>query len=399
VNEPPAALRTLRFVERRPRRVRLARRDVAFLLREHHTHLDIRPTGRRGVYRVTPRGYVGVIVAPTCRLVLRPKLPLHNLCHLLDPGLEPPVVTDQAAAEVGLDLLEFLAAQLTHHLAERAAAGLHRTYVEEETHGPALQGRLDVSAQLRAGPAGRDRFHCRREEFTADNPCNQVPKATAEWLLASPWLGEPARARLRTALAAFANVSPVSLTPEVLAAARSDPRAGDYRKLLVLCQLLAEGRQPAASGGEVAAPAFLIDMDRVFECYVTRCLQRCHGDEVVAQPRRLVHPPREGLPGFYVRPDVIVRGPDGGTVVVDAKWKRLRKTPLRPTDIYQVLAHATALGAGQAILVYPGQRDRCWHYPLNHGPRLEIRTLRVVGNREKLDRSGRRLARAIDPER
>jgi hypothetical protein len=390
----PDLPRTIRLVERRPRRVRLARRDIAFLLREHRTHLELLPTGRRGVYRVTARGFAGVIVAPTCRLLLRPKLPLRHLCYLLEPDADPPAVPDFSAADAGFDLLDLLAGHLARLLEERAAAGLHRAYVEEAAQGPALQGRLDVAAQVRAGPAGRDRFHVRRQEFTADNPCNRVPKATAEWLLATPMLAEPTRHRLRAALASFDTVAAEPLTPELFAAALADPRAGDYRALLALCQLLADGRQPEARAGEIPAPAFLFNMDQVFERYLTRGLQRRLGDAVEVQRTVTPHPPAADRPALQMRPDLIVRGP-AGRVIVDAKWKRLRRSPLRPADVYQVLAYAAALGAARAVLVYPGRHDRVWHYPLDRGPALEVRTLRVIGEWPQLERSLGRLARAV----
>src|SRR5207245_2240159 len=111
---------------------------------------------------------------------------------------------------------DFLAARLAQLLTQRAAAGLHRAYAERATHGPFLQGRLDVSAQLRDPHGRKDRVHCRHEEFTADVPCNQVPRATAERVLHSPLLGEAVRADLQRSLAPYAEVSSVPLDPESL---------------------------------------------------------------------------------------------------------------------------------------------------------------------------------------
>src|SRR5579862_3793877 len=81
----PPSDTTVRLRERVPRCVRLAPEDAAFLLTHHRSHLEVMPTTRRHVHRLTALGYVGVIAAPRCRLVLRPKIPLANLFHLLDP--------------------------------------------------------------------------------------------------------------------------------------------------------------------------------------------------------------------------------------------------------------------------------------------------------------------------
>ena len=115
--------RTLVLTERKPRRVRLAPADVEFLLAAHAGRIDLAPTGRRGVYRLTPRGVAGVVAAPTRRLVIRPKIPLQNLFFLLDPDDPAPASRDETAPTPRPDLLDFLAGRLARLLAERSAAG------------------------------------------------------------------------------------------------------------------------------------------------------------------------------------------------------------------------------------------------------------------------------------
>jgi len=65
------------------------------LLAEHRAHVELLPTGRHGYYRLTPTGHVGTIVCPTCRLLIRPKIPLENLFYLLDPAAPVRIVEDQ----------------------------------------------------------------------------------------------------------------------------------------------------------------------------------------------------------------------------------------------------------------------------------------------------------------
>src|SRR5206468_3348385 len=73
----------IRLTERLPRVVRLRRDDLDHLLTHHRGHVDLTPAGERGLYRLTARGFVGVIPTPHRRLVLRPKLPAANVFHLL----------------------------------------------------------------------------------------------------------------------------------------------------------------------------------------------------------------------------------------------------------------------------------------------------------------------------
>ena len=397
MDQPPPR-QTLVLTERTAALCRLSAADVDFLLAEHRAHVEVLPTRRRGRYRLTPAGHVGIIAAPHSRLVIRPKVPVRNLFHLLDPAGPLPAVDDQATVEPGTEALDFLAGRLAWLLAERAAAGLHRAYSERAEQGPFLQGRLDVPAQLRE-PAGRkDRLHSCYEEFSADVPCNQVPRATAELVLRSPLLGDGVRAALRRALQGFAGVSPIPLGPESFQAAQADRLTEPYRPLLDLCRLLADSLAPQESAGAVVCPAFLLDMERVFEQYVTAGVVRAFEDRpgctVAVQPLHRANEPAPGRPDIPMRPDLLVER-RGRRLVVDAKWKRLTRS-LLPPDVYQVLAYATALGARRAVLVYPGQRDRTWVYVLPRSPvSLVVHTLRVAGSRERCRRSLERLGRLL----
>jgi hypothetical protein len=67
---------TLHLTERVPRVYGLTPADVEFLLAEHRTRPRLVPTARPGYYRLTSLGHVGTLVAPHCRLVIQPKVPL-----------------------------------------------------------------------------------------------------------------------------------------------------------------------------------------------------------------------------------------------------------------------------------------------------------------------------------
>jgi predicted component of viral defense system (DUF524 family) len=104
-----------------------------------------------------------------------------------------------------------------------------------------------------------------------------------------------------------------------------------------------------------------------------------------------------GQPDVQMRPDVLILRGEQPRLVVDAKWKRLTKGPLVTADVYQMLAYCAGLGVDRAVLVYPGRRDRCWEYTLARTPvRIEVRTLRVVGDRDACCRSLNRLGDRLD---
>src|SRR4051812_6455397 len=86
--------------------------DVEFLLVSHRPHLEIHPTRTRHEYRLRPRGFVGTILAPHTRLILRPKLPLANLCYLIDGSWPAELQEDQTELTSGSGLVDLLARRL-----------------------------------------------------------------------------------------------------------------------------------------------------------------------------------------------------------------------------------------------------------------------------------------------
>src|SRR5262249_14512321 len=183
-----------------------------------------------------------------------------------------------------------------------------------------------------------------------------------------------------------------------------------YRPLFDLCWLLFEGLRPGEHAGSIRCPAFLLDMERVFERYLTDGIRRACADgplRVAVQPLIAVNESAPRRPDLQMRPDILLlqerpphpqplspetgaRGEEKGSLasalgkgeqpllVVDAKWKRLVRSPLVTEDVYQMLAYCAGLGVRRAVLVYPGRRDRRWggalgRFPLTTGsPTLRV---------------------------
>ncbi|HTU19466.1 MAG TPA: hypothetical protein VMG10_15505 [Gemmataceae bacterium] len=391
--------RTLFLTERLPREVRLAPVDVAFLLEHHRGHLEVLTTGRRDRYRLTALGCAGVVTAPTCRFVIRPKIPLVNVFAMLDPLADVHAEGDSIAPRTGTETLDFLAGQLARRMAEHIAAGLHRAYRECREQGTVLHGRLDLPAQLREAPGRKDQLHSQYDELSADVPCNQAVRTTAESLLASPLLGTEVRAALRQALAGFEGVSSVPLSPRLWEMIASGPIPTEYRRLLDLCRLLADSLTLGDAAGPIPSPSFLLDLERVFERHVTRGVVEAFASSrthtVAVQKTHTVTEPTPYQQDVTMRPDLTIDRVARTLLVVDAKWKRWTGNA-ETSDLYQVLAYGTALGAEVVMLVYPGKRWRCREYRFTHTTlRLRVCSLRVGGTREECLRSVRRLARAL----
>lgn len=388
---------TIHLTERVARVCKLAEGDIEFLLSEHASHLDIRPTHRRGRYMLMSRGYVGTIALPSCRLLIRPKIPLANFFYLLDSENPILLADDQIDAGRATVFLDVLARRLAHLMQEQSARGLHRGYRRRQQQGSFLQGQLDVPSQMRISPARKNVLASEFDDFTVDVPVNQIPRTLAEQLLHLPLLHPVSRDALHGALQAFQEVTPLPMCERTLEEITLDRLNEHYRPLLDLCRLLFEGLSTTGAGGQFTFPAFLINMEQVFERCCTRRLERAVAGSdrfrIKAQFSTAAHVPQPDLPVLTMRPDVVLFDRDRPVLVLDMKWK---SSPFVRSDLYQILSYCAVLGCRRGFLVYPGSHNKMWNYSFRpNSLHVTLRKLRVTGSPDECEQSLRELVQFI----
>jgi 5-methylcytosine-specific restriction enzyme subunit McrC len=377
----------LNLTERRTRLCRLAGDEVRYLVEHHRGAVDLAPTTRRGVWRVSARGVVGVLHTPLRRVVISPKMPISNLLLLLDSAA---TVEDVDGATSGEAVLRLLAGRLAVLMRERSRVGLHRDYRLRNHEGPVLLGALDVAAQMRQPVERRDRLHGRVDEFTVDVECNQLPRAVAGLVVRSGVLDAPAREQLLQAVAGFADVADLALDSLALRLARM-PEPPGYGPLLDLCRVLL-----GVPGGVGERRSLLVSLERLFERFLCRAAEEAVAGRadltVQSQAATTIGDP----PGLLLRPDFTISRAGRPEIIVDAKWKRLPEDGQIPEDIYQALAYASFLGARRAVLVYPGRRRVVRRFvPATHDVCVEVRTVAVSGSEALCRRERQRLQRGL----
>src|SRR3954469_21685384 len=99
-----------------------------------------------GTWLVSATSHVGVIVTPDVELLIRPKVPMHNLFLMLDVGL-PTSAFDRQTFSFGSDRSLLAAiAQLFARSVERAVGnGLIRSYRHESERLQTLRGRINIA--------------------------------------------------------------------------------------------------------------------------------------------------------------------------------------------------------------------------------------------------------------
>ena len=367
--------------------------------------------GRRGL---RARGVVGVIATPGCQLEVLPKIEgagesavddatlRHRLIHMLAVARDIRIDV-RAITQLGWQrdtILELLIRLFCTKLADAVRQGIPQQYIDQEDDLPTLRGRLDVTRQFSTLAVSPQKLACRFDARSPDIALNQVMRAAIGKLarLARALDNQRALRELNFAYADISEVPPAALRWDLIALDRTNTR---WRELISLARLFLRDRHQRTSAGRIDGFALLFEMNILFEEYVGRLLARAlagTGLRVTAQGghRDCLF---EGETGrFRTRPDLIVRRGSQIALIIDTKWKRIRriddpKRGVSQADVYQLMAYGRLYDCPHVMLLYPHhgglQSDALLHrYSIaNPGAHesLFVATLDVTGPHRKIE--------------
>ena len=334
---------------------------------------------RQGL-RVRTRSWVGVVRLPTVEIRVVPKVTgdLLGLVRLIEyaSGLDaltrlPDGATLEASGDSLLELLTLLFVEASERVLRR---GLLSGYVGREDDLPMVRGRILADRQMLERFGQLDRIICRFDELEHDVVENQLLAAALQ--VVSPRvtsIGLQRRiSRLRGVL------EPICVSDQLdLADAQKtltyNRLNAHYETAHQLAWLLLDalGVDDLFAAGETRSFSFLLNMNQLFERFVTRLVEQvlpAARYRVTSQLlfRSVVWNVSSQRPYTNIIPDVVVerRGESDCRVAIDAKYKLYDERGFDPGDIYQTFLYAFALGstASRAVptslLLYPATAEQ-----------------------------------------
>ena len=321
-------------------------------------YLSVEPGEHSGQWRVSAHNYVGSINVAGLQVLVRPKIPLRNLFLLLEVGLRERDWYDEAVRfETTGDLLPALVSFFARTTETTLARGLYHSYREQHDRLVALRGRVDIARQL-SQPGVVIPTACRFTEFTADLIENSYLKAAVSRSLRVTGVQAIDRRRLMQHLVTLEDVSDVRHHHTDYDRVTFSRLNEHYRPALRLSQLVLANLTLQDAVGEIQASSFMLDMNALFERFVTERLQRAlrgrldvkaqHDDHLGMERDR--HGRERKL---AIRPDMVFRSAGSPSFVADIKYKLTDDAAAgRHPDYYQLLAYTTALDLPEGVLIY-----------------------------------------------
>ncbi len=357
------------------------------LLLEHAPALElsIEPVASEGrVFRLTAGSTVGAVEIGDLSIMIEPKIGVPQLLSLAAyvMGLFRPQAQRPFDFAERQSLPDALALALASAARRAFGQGLMHGYRTEEQALRTIRGRIRLDEQLRRRLGAGLPVEVQFDEFTDDIIENQLVRAAVARLGSMRLRSDEARRQLSWIAAMLEQVTAVEFRPNQVPPVRFDRLNDHYRGVVGLARLVLRHGAFESGRGGVRASGFLIDMNQLFQEFLTAALR----DRLGASERTL-RSDRE-IPEIWLAEDSKLRlRPDLSwwdgpicTFVGDAKYKSLPGSSVPSSDLYQLLAYATALELPGGLLVYAQGNAEPVSYRVMHAhKRLEVVALDLSG--------------------
>lgn len=345
--------------------------------------------GLEDSYRLTPGSTIGAIEVGGLSVAIRPKLKIGRALYLASYAMGAFKLQDDGFKFEDADtLIEILALALGAAARRAFARGVLHGYRTEEEALHTVRGRIMVAEQIRRRFGMGVPVEVRYDDFTDDILENRLVKAAGALLRRMRIRNQHSRKGLQWIAATLGDVSNVQYSPKEIPEVEFGRLNEHYREVVGLSRLILRHWTYEAERGAVRARGFLIDMNVVFQEFVTRALR----EELRVSERTFRSDneiPRVTLDAngrIRLRPDLSWWDGAVCMFVGDAKYKRIDYKQVPNADLYQLLAYVTALDLPGGLLVYAkGEKVEPTRYRVKHADKaLEVVALDLSGSIEDL---------------
>ena len=370
------------YRERGPYRLAISERDS---LKAALPSLTIQPAmGAEGAYCLTPASIVGAVEVGDISLMIEPKIGISQLISLACYAIGKVKFQDRDFdVREERALPDALALALSSAARRAFGRGLLHGYLVQEEALQTVRGRIRFNDQIRRRFGIPLPVEVRYDEFTDDIVANRLVKAAVARLGKSGLRPGKARTDLGWVWAMLDNVSLVEFPPKSVPEVKFDRLNEHYRSVVALARLILRHGAFESGRGDVRAQGFLMDMNVVFQEFVTVAFREALGvsegafKESEIPSLDVLAVGEKGKISLW--PDLVWRVGSACVFVGDAKYKRIMNERIPNADLYQMLAYVTASGLPSGMLIYAkeeGEADGTIYRVRNSGE--ELKELHVV---------------------
>ena len=365
---------------------------------------SIKPVeGAEDRYFLKAGSRVGAVEIGDLSVLIQPKIGIPQLLSLACYAIGAYRQQDDRLFDFGerVTLPDALALALGNAARRAFTRGLLHGYRAREEALQTVRGRIRFADQIRSRYGIAPPVEVRYNEFTDDILENRLVKAAARKIGQLHLRSPHARRGLGWIAGMLDNVSYVEFSPRSVPPVTMNRLNDHYGDVIALSRLILRHGAFESERGEIRASGFLMDMNVVFQEFVTTALTEqlrdapglLRSDKELRGDRQVFLDANRHI---RLEPDLTWWQDGICTFVGDAKYKNLTDRSTPNADLYQLLAYATALDLPGGTLIYAQDKAEPRTYAVNYaGKRLSVVALDISRPLEDVLEQMRGIARRL----
>lgn len=256
------------------------------------------------------------------------------------------------------DLLEIFIGLFINEFDDLFRRRIFRTYEQQEENQQFIKGKILFSETVRRNPILKHLHYVRFDEYTINNPLNQVFKSLILQLLGKTNSSNNKK-KLVTGLTYLQDVDLINLNPNVFRKIKFDRLNTEFEPLFNLAKLFFHNLQPGLSEGKEKTVSFLLPIHLLFENFISRIFESFSDSELKFN----YHKPQlplalhNGVKVFWLEPDFTITCGDNVITILDTKYKfpfdKDGNVAINTGDLYQLSTYALRYNCKNLFLIYP----------------------------------------------
>lgn len=239
--------------------------------------------------------------------------------------------------------------------------GLKSAYYSKQNNSNFYKGKLILKDHIVSNIVRKDRFYVEFDEFGMNRPENRLVKSTLLKLIKKSNSADNTK-QMRRLLNSFEMIDPSYNYEKDFSKVIIDKNTKAYTTVMYWSKVFLFDKSFTTYAGDTSGSSLLFPMEKVFEAYVGRNLQKLLVDtdwQVSLQDKGYYLFGKQ----FALRPDIVIEKEDKSRkIILDTKWKALYNNArsnygIAQADMYQMYAYAKKYNTDDIWIIYPINKD------------------------------------------
>ena len=266
--------------------------------------------------------------------------------------------------------------------------GLIKKYHNQSSNTSALKGRIEFAKNIQQNVIHHERFYTTHQVYDYENVINQILLKGLN-ILSKIVTNANLKDRIARIKLDFPEIKEIQITKVHFDQLKDSRKTVAYNEAIKIAKMIILNYSPDIKNGQENMLALLFDMNKLWEEYVFRMLQRNKPEGVSVEFQNS----QQFWETKTIRPDIVVTKKQGDAkevFVIDTKWKVIDYRNPSDDDLKQMYAYNIYWNSSKSMLLYPKiqefpEKFGTFHKGRDNGNACKLGFINVLDDTGKLD--------------